>query len=89
MSLSLGFCLSPTNFPAKSLFFVAFHFYGAGHYDFTRKTDEGKPSSDNNNNDNNNNNNNNDDDDDDDDDDGNDETFCKLHILKLEPLTCK
>lgn len=34
----------PNKFSSEESVFVAFHFYGAGHYDSTRRADEGKPS---------------------------------------------
>ena len=34
----------PDKFSSEESIFVAFHFYGAGHYDSTRRVDEGKPS---------------------------------------------
>ena len=34
----------PDQFSSEESVFVAFHFYGAGHYDSTRNTEEGKPS---------------------------------------------
>ena len=36
----------PEKFSSKESIFVAFHFYGAGHYDSTRKAEEGKLSRD-------------------------------------------
>lgn len=34
----------PNKFSSEESVFVAFHFYGAGHYDSTRRADKGKPS---------------------------------------------
>ena len=36
----------PETFSSEESIFVAFHFYGAGHYDSTRKAEEGKLSHD-------------------------------------------
>lgn len=36
----------PDKFPSEESVFVAFHFYGAGYYDSTRKAEEGKSSHD-------------------------------------------